>query len=221
MCGRYVQMKRRRDYERYLQARARGLEDDRPTWNLPPSASSLVARQDGDGVVLARLNWGFESAGAGGPRLVSNARIETVSQKAMFRDSWKIGRCIIPSEGWYEWRRQDGPKQPFFFRLPDDEPVLLAGLWRNGRFVILTAETYGALRQVHHRRPVALDLATAQGWLKDTAGALPPEALIAAQIAEDVFEAVPVSQQVNSTRNDGPKLIEPANPVEVQPRLFG
>jgi len=196
-------------------------DEDRPSWNIPPSASSLVARADQEGVYLDRLTWGFPSPVPGGPPLVSNARVESAATKTLFRESWQSRRSITPVEGWYEWKRQDGAaKQPFFFHLQGGGPMYLAGLWQGDRFVVLTSETSGRLREVHHRRPVALDLAAARRWLSPddspaTAGDLERE-----QIPESVLVATPVSAKVNSTRHDGPDLIEPCAPAAVQGTLL-
>ena len=206
MCGRYAQSKSWRAYQRYLRAvRAVGPIEDRPSWNVAPSTTSLVVRTVRDDLIFDRLRWGI--AGLSG--LITNARIETCAEKPAFRDLWRTARAIVPIEGWYEWRTQGAIKQPFYFVPRTDGPVLLVALQRDDCFTLVTSETNGPLREVHTRRPVAISAERAEDWC-DQSRAWSTEELTEALIPEESFQRIPVGPAVNSSRNDGPQLIEPA-----------
>ena len=216
MCGRFVQIKRRRDYEAYLKARAARdtkPEEERSSWNVPPSTPSWVVRQIGGALRVDRLIWGLPATGGTGTRLVSNARVESASEKPLFRDAWQACRCLVPVEGWYEWQSIDGArKQPYFFHARSDNPILLAALWTGNNFVLLTAATHGALATVHTRRPVVIPPGEAQRWC-DPLATWTPGDVEQIMTPEDAFEIVPVSDAVNSTRQDGPALIRAIDPA--------
>lgn len=219
MCGRFVQMKRLREYERFVEAlasRDAGPDDERSSWNIPPSSPSWAVRLI-DGVLrVDRLMWGWTSPGEPGSRLVSNARIESAAEKNLFRDAWRSRRCLVPVEGWYEWQALGGGrKQPYFFSLHSGEPVLLAGLWTGSAFVLLTAATHGALAAVHSRRPVALSREEARRWC-DPAQEWTRDEAEGVMLPEDAFAVVPVGDAVNSTRQDGPALIKAIDPASVR-----
>lgn len=209
MCGRYVQSKAYRDYQRCVRAVARGGEtSERRSWNVAPSTTSLVAMKEGTDLVLQRLTWGL--LGANG--LISNARVETASEKPTFRSAWRESRGIVPVDGWYEWQTDlNGRKQPYFFTPPGGEPVLLSALIQGDRFTLITTETHSALRAVHTRRPAAIPLDRVEQWC-DPGAAWTPEELQAALVPEDAYQQVAVGTGVNSTRHDGPELISPRKP---------
>lgn len=216
MCGRYVQIRARKEYERYVRTLrpARKTAEERPRWNIAPSTTSWVISAEADGFAVDRLTWGIE----GTHGLLSNARLETAADKPAFRDAWAASRVLVPVEGWYEWQSGLDQKQPFYFTPPEGEPVLLAALRKGDRFTLLTGGTRGALRTVHTRRPAALPLSRAEEWC-DFKSVWTPEKLEAALVAEGVYLQIPVGSEVNSTRNDGPQLIEHRKPQLKQAAL--
>jgi putative SOS response-associated peptidase YedK len=220
MCGRFVQIKQRRDYERYMKAlaaRDTKLVDERSSWNIPPSSPSWVIREIEGALRVDRLMWGLAApSGASDRSLVSNARLESAAERNLFREAWQSRRCLVPVEGWYEWQALgEGRKQPYFFFPRSGEPVLLAGLWTGHTFVLLTAATHGGLAAVHTRRPVALSRDEARRWC-DPLAAWTTGEVESVMVAEDAFEVVPVSDAVNSTRQDGPALIKALDPASVR-----
>lgn len=217
MCGRFVQLKRRRDYELYLQMLARRegkLEiEEKPSWNIPPSSLVWAVRHRDGELQVDRLTWGWPATAEN--RLVSNARMEGAAEKRLFREAWQARRCLVPVEGWYEWHALGGGrKQPYFFSLRSLEPALLAGLWMGEAFVLLTGETHGPLAAVHHRRPVAIPRAEARRWCEPRE-AWTQEELAHVTVPEDAFEITPVGSAVNSTRQDGPELVQPIDAAQV------
>ena len=145
-----------------------------------------------------------------------NARAETVSDKPMFRDSFKRKRCLIPASGYYEWLSTPTGKQPYYYSTLDGEPLTIAGLWDEWKdpqtqrplqscaMIITSANAVAS--KVHPRMPVLLRSADFDRWLNGTARI---EMLKPAP--DDYLQSYPVARQVNSSRapSDDPNLIEP------------
>jgi putative SOS response-associated peptidase YedK len=178
------------------------------------------------------MRWGLVPHWAKDPAVGSrliNARAETAADKPAFRDSVARRRCLLPADGWYEWQRGGGHKQPFFITRADGAGLALAGLWSTWRrpddpapplvtCAVLTTEAVGPLAEIHDRMPLILLAEAWQAWLdpdSDDPGHLlapPPEDLIRC------LELRPVSRAVNHVRQDGPELVEPVAPE--QPALL-
>ncbi|MEU5852653.1 SOS response-associated peptidase [Saccharopolyspora shandongensis] len=166
-----------------------------------------------------------------GSRMI-NAKSETVTSKPAFRTSIKRYRCLLPADGWYEWKREGGRKQPFFMTSPDGSSLAMAGIyatWRDPQAEdapplvtcsVLTTSALGQLAEVHDRMPLLLP-ATAWGeWLDpdqpdvaDLLGA-PSRELV------DGLEIRPVSTAVNNVRNNGAELLERVS-LDAQPQAVG
>lgn len=116
------------------------------------------------------LGWGFP--GFKGSRSIINARAETASERPMFRKSLNERRCVIPSNGFYEW---DKSKQKYLFRLPGEDVLYMAGLWNEfageRRFCIVTTEANESIHDVHTRMPVVLPRARIHDWMRDRSAA--------------------------------------------------
>ncbi|HXT43493.1 MAG TPA: SOS response-associated peptidase [Pseudonocardiaceae bacterium] len=178
------------------------------------------------------MRWGLVPHWAKDPAIGSrliNARAESAAGKPAFRDAVARRRCLLPADGWYEWQRLGGYKQPFFITPADGSPLALAGLWStwHGRdadapplvtCAVLTTDAVGPLREIHDRMPLILPARAWQAWLdpdSDDAAALlvpPSEQLVQA------LELRPVSTAVNDVRRGGPELVERLEPE--QPALL-
>lgn len=141
-----------------------------------------------------------------------NARLESVSDKPAFRNAWRHSQtCLIPARGYYEWRTEQGAKQPYFIHAPEDPGLLVfAGLWelREGQYscTILTRESAGVLSQLHSRMPVMLSPGDALSWLTEGTGAT--ERLGESRVHLNVqFHAV--DRAVGNPRSQGEALIRP------------
>jgi putative SOS response-associated peptidase YedK len=109
-----------------------------PRFNIAPGQSVAVVRQEpaADGRELAYLRWGLIPAWADDPSIgdrLANARSETAATKPSFRRAFRSRRCLVVTDGFYEWQRSNGRKQPYFIGLKNDHPFGLAGLWDGGR----------------------------------------------------------------------------------------
>lgn len=227
MCGRYSLTV---DQE----ALAVSLELDRifchhhPRWNVAPTQSVPVVRMDGEGPRLDDLRWGLIPWWAGDPSMgnrLINARSETVAERRAFRDAWREGRrCLVPADGFYEWRKDPGGRSPFWIARPDRGVLTLAGLWERWRdpaggqlrsFAILTRPAAGGVEAIHDRMPVVVGREDRSRWLDPEAspGILGP-ILARAPEALDVW---PVSRRVNRPANDGPELLAEVPPLGAAP----
>ena len=218
MCGRFAQ---RTDAKRLAKEfKVTEVPEIEPRYNIAPTQNILGIRQAKDEREAVFLKWGLIPSWAKdasiGAKLI-NARSETVTEKPSFRDAFKKRRCIIPADGFYEWQRTGGRKQPFFFHICDDRPFGFAGLWdrwksEDGEILetctILTTEANEVLRPVHDRMPVILHTEDYELWLDEDLrkGSLREELL--RPFPASKMEGYPVSASINSPRNQGVELIE-------------
>lgn len=220
MCGRFA----RKSDPRKLAKDFRVAEapEAEPSYNIAPTHNILAVREGGEGREMTFLKWGLVPSWAKdasiGARLI-NARSETVEQKPSFRDAFKRRRCVIPADGFYEWKREGDRKQPFFFRLRDDRPFGFAGLWdrwegEGGQVInsctILTTEANGVLRPVHDRMPVILHPDDYELWLGAEARELGLVKEMLRPYPAEEMVGYPVGTGVNSPSNQGAGLLERA-----------
>jgi putative SOS response-associated peptidase YedK len=168
------------------------------------------------------MRWGLVPSWAEDPSIgnrMINARSETAAGKPSFRAAMKSRRCLVPADGFYEWKVVDGGKQPMHVRRRDRAVFAFAGLWEvwtKGAepletFTILTTGPNDVLRPIHDRMPVILAKDDWPLWLdpdgKDAAAVAP----LLRPCPGDGWEAVPVSRFVNNPRNEGPGCLEPGS----------
>jgi putative SOS response-associated peptidase YedK len=170
------------------------------------------------------MRWGLVPFWAKDPAVGSkmiNTRAETALEKPAFRKALARRRCLVPTDGWYEWRRSGKEKDAFYMTGRDSASLVLAGIWESWRnpraapgesplitFSVLTTDSVGGLADIHSRMPLLLPERHWARWLDpDTADvssllAPPPLEIV------DTLELRPVSDKVNNVRNNGPELIE-------------
>jgi len=219
MCGRFTQHSGAKRYAKLF-----GIEEPKgqlkSRFNIAPTQTAwacAISRRDGQRH-LEILRFGLVPHWSQGPDPrypMINARAETVATKPAYRDSFRHRRCLIPADGFYEWRRQDG-RQPFYIHRADEEPLVFAGLWDYWRgpsgegipsCTIVTTDANAVVSPIHDRMPVILDPADFQRWL-DPAYPNPLELqLLLKPCPSDGLEAYPVSRLVNDPRNEGEDLI--------------
>lgn len=191
---------------------AEGIEELEPQWNVAPTHEVVVVRQGARHRVAERVKWGVEG-GLGKGRPLLNARSETATTKPTYARSMRTGRCLVPADGFYEWRGEGNTRQPYFITPADRSIFALGGLvidTSNGpRCVLLTTEANDAMREVHNRMPLVVPVSERGLWLDDS---VDPE-----QVLEKIPRPFPsnetrlkrVSLLVNSVKNEGPQLLEP------------
>lgn len=236
MCGRYTAKKDPVDIAQEYDADNRiAAEEFEPDYNVAPTKTSPIVRAQRRpaerlesapvGRELVMMRWGLIPPWAKdakvGARMI-NARIESVSTASAFRTAYRRRRCIVPVDGWYEWRLDpDGKgKQPFYMTAPDERSLSLAGLWeiwhdgdqRLTTFTILTMPARGQLTQIHDRMPFILGRDEISSWL-DIAGGDPDAVLSCPDGAlADRLELRPVGRDVGNVAHNGAGLIEREEP---------
>lgn len=191
-----------------------------PRYNIAPTQQVLTLRLSPEDMQLelVRLKWGLVPFWSEDPAIGSrmiNARAETVAEKPSFRNAFKKRRLLIPASGFYEWKKEDGKKQPYYIYRRDEKPFSFAGLWEKWdkgpnpieSFTILTTEPNSLLSDLHNRMPVIVHPGDYKAWLdpKTEPGSL--QKILAPYPAEELAYH-PVSQMVNKPANDHPQLID-------------
>ncbi len=199
MCGRFTQTKSR---EEVLQELG---EIELPPlfhrrYNIAPTQKVAIIRQDRPDCAGESI-WGFSHPHAHAP--VINARSETLTERPMFNRLLSNNRCLIPANGFYEWKG----KQPYCFETAEKRIFAFAGLWLNDRCVIITRSADANIRGIHDRMPLIFTQADWHHWLERFH--IPKKTV--------ALEAHPVSRRVNSVTHDDPACLAPA---DVQTDLF-
>lgn len=219
MCGRFVQYSAPEVYASQFDLDS--ICEAAPRYNVAPTQPVLAIRLGGKGKrELIPLRWGlvpFWSKGPDSRYSMINARAETVNSKPAYRNAFKCRRCLIPAEGFYEWKTGTRGKTPFLIRRQDKEPFAMAGLWERWKggkgeelesCTIIVTDANELLRDIHDRMPVILGREGYAGWLdpdnKNADGLM--RMLKPADPARWTMH--PVSRRVSSPRNDGPELLE-------------
>ncbi len=227
MCGRVTQTPKLETLAAKYGAREHPELDLTPRFNGCPGQGFVVVRTEGSERRLAKLRWGRIpewAANQPGARRLINARCETVHEKPSFRAAFRERRCVIPVNGWFEWRPENGGQQPYWLRPEGTDMFSLAGIWEPGSgtkgsmgtFVILTTAAAPAIVDIHHRQPLILDDDAAEEWLRP--GPAPVDAITRAKKeCGSRYDRWPVSALVNSPRNDSPEVLVPA----IKMRLAG
>jgi putative SOS response-associated peptidase YedK len=162
--------------------------DISPRFNIAPTQPVGLVRAQGGGPAREWSNarWGlvphWSKDPHDGPPLF-NARAETLAQKPSFRDAFRTRRCLIPANGFYEWKAEGKKKRPYLIRMSDERPFAFAGLWERWEraeppiesCTIITTEPNDLVRDIHNRMPVILEPADYARWLDP---ALSPDALL-------------------------------------------
>lgn len=219
MCGRFTL---RTPAERV--AEEFQLEETLPLearYNIAPAQEVLAVRSFEEEREAVTLRWGlipFWSKDATNASRLINARSETAAEKPSFRESFKRRRCIIPADGFYEWKKEGAAKRPFYFRMKDERLFGFAGLWDEWRdpqgervetCAILTTGANELLRPVHERMPVILRPETYDLWLEDDSRRRELRKELLVPYPAEEMDCYAVSRAVNSPKNQGEELLLP------------
>jgi len=180
-----------------------------PRFNVSPGQDVPVVAADRRGRRMGPLTWGLRPAWADASgKAFINARSESVGQTRSFRGAFAHRRCIVPADGFYEWRKQGPAKGPFYFRPTVGGVLALAGIWERHGFAILTVAANPDVSGVHHRMPVLLEPSAWALWLDAEAS---PDRLFALLKAAPggTLACHPVSVRVNTPTEDDPGLVDP------------
>lgn len=202
-----------------------------PRYNIAPTQSIACIRQVDGFRSLTPMQWGLIPSlakhKAEGAKMI-NARSETVAVKPAFRESFEARRCLIPANGFFEWKRSGSEKQPYLIRLRSQDPMAFAGLWTAWRdsesdqkvesVTVLTTNPNQLVRDIHDRMPVILSEESQAQWLASKASIATLQSMLV-PLSADEMEAFPVSRCVGNVRNDSPKCTTPIE-TRTQRNLF-
>jgi len=195
-----------------------------PRFNIAPSQAVAIVRVRPENGLrsLEIVQWGLIPSWAEDPTIgarLINARAENLEEKPSFRASYKYRRCLVASDGFYEWKGKGRDKQPYYIRMMNGEPFGFAGIWDHwedpdGSYVescaIITTEANERIRPIHERMPVIIAPADYDLWLDLKLPATARLKPLLRPYPAEAMLAYPVSPIVNSAVNEDPQCIEPA-----------
>ena len=223
MCGRFSITGDLDFYAEYFGVDEIRTEPLPPSWNVAPTDDVYVIAEHDNTRHIGLMKWGLVPHWAKDKKSIQiNARTETVATTSMFRDSFSRKRCLIPSDGFYEWEPAEEGRTPHWVYRADGHPMVFGGIWASRldeetqqwerTCSILTTGAKGVVSSIHHRMPVALDPEVWDSWLDreitDTETAL---GLIRTIDPDEIMEHA-VSKRVNTVKNNDPDLRAPAAP---------
>jgi putative SOS response-associated peptidase YedK len=231
MCGRYRLSRRKQVVEEYFESSS-DEEAWTPRYNIAPTQPVAAIREAGQNRILSLMRWGLVPSWASdisiGARLI-NGRSETILEKPAFRDSFRMRRCLVPADGFYEWKKAGRERYPFHFVMKDSSLFAFAGVWDRwrspaGQVVescsILTTAPNELLDGVHDRMPVILPQRHYQTWLTAPATEAQRLAELLVPFDASVMQRYPVSSLVNKPENDVPECALEAPNAETQGQLW-
>jgi putative SOS response-associated peptidase YedK len=202
-----------------------------PRYHVTLTDTMPVVARAGGSPVLRPMRWGIVPQGDRGsprPRLLANARSETAQSMPAFRKAIALRRCLVPANGFYEWKESGGIKWPHLFTLAGEEPFAFAGIWDPAdgslpeTYCILTTRPNELVARVHDRMPVILTSATMPLWLGDAPLGAGSYGELVGPLDAGRMACRPVSRFVSSNRNQGPRCLEPPGETPGEPEFdFG
>jgi putative SOS response-associated peptidase YedK len=222
MCGRYRRTTREEELARRWSIPIPEQPDLPISWNVAPTAEVLAIRlkRDTKAQSFDWLRWGLIPYWSKDKRVAYstiNARAETIDKTPAFRQAFQKRRCLIPADGFYEWRKTRPPKVPFHIALKDESPFCFAGVWEawkdpsTGEWLrscsIITTEANELVAQIHDRMPVILREKYFATWLGDTSET--ELKLLLRPFPPEEMQMWEISLRVNSAANNDPAIIDP------------
>lgn len=204
-----------------------------PQYNIAPTqmVTTVLIDPQSNQRQVQQLRWGLIPSWAKDPAIgakLINARSETVTEKPSFRSAFKRRRCLVVADGFYEWQRQQGKKQPFYFHLQDGKPFGFAGLWEKWRYLrqpeagtpseeeitsctILTTTANELLQPIHDRMPVIVAPDDYNLWLDPQLQTPQPLQHILLPYPAQAMTAYPVSTLVNNSQHNTRECVIPVS----------
>jgi putative SOS response-associated peptidase YedK len=238
MCGRYTAVKSFELMVKRAGAFLRGVPYV-PRYNIAPTQlAPVIVLEEGQPTVKL-MRWGLIPSWAkedstGGALI--NARVESLATRATFREAFKRRRCLVPADGFYEWKEREGKRQPFRVVFRSGEPFCFAGLWERwvrpvaaenaltdlqgdviDSFTIITRAANATLAPLHDRMPVILHPEHFGDWLADGDPPGDRQNLALEHPLQEPIKIYPVSNLVNSVKTNDPRCIEP---VRIERDMF-
>lgn len=215
MCGRFAFFSDNKTLEKRFHAKIKKLlprhYNAAPTQQLP-----LITNTEPR--IIQPGRWGFKPSWLKQkPTGLINARKETLVEKPAFLQAFQKRRCLVLSDGFYEWQRQGSSKQPYYIHLKNNQPFAFAGIWELFKnkegllipsFAIITAPSNDIITPLHDRMPIILEQKNEKLWLSQESDLARLTSLLN-PVSADQLEVYPVSSAVNTIEIENPDLIKP------------
>jgi len=224
MCSRYSLTRRPQWSEPDVEiSESAEMESFAPHYNIAPSQRILTLRQRASTGKreAGRMRWGLIPYWAKDPGMAQhliNARSESVLEKPAFREAFAKRRCLIPADGFFEWKKEGKLRRPFRYTMKDDSIFYFGGVWERWRAPdgtpvfscsILTTEPNELVRPIHNRMPVIVPQKDQPVWLDATLVKPSEVQEVCAPLPAEEMKCYEVSRVVNNPNNDGPECIAP------------
>jgi putative SOS response-associated peptidase YedK len=213
MCGRFTLQSANKIRLRKFRPPELSFE---PRYNIAPSQDVLVIADFGNGPEARMLSWGLIPSWSSDGRGFINARSETLEEKRSFSESFRFRRCLIPADGFFEWKRRGKERRPYYIQSVHEGPMMFAGVWdtwrgRGGAITscaIITTPANDLIGELHDRMPAILVPEFQDAWL-DPRTSRTELLQMLTPFSSAEMKMHPVSNRVNSVNNDSPELVDP------------
>ena len=180
--------------------------EDTDNYNAHPTQKLPIIKSYSNGRALENYDWGLVPSWAKGKkdfRPLINARLETLMEKVSFKKLIQTSRCLVIADGYYEWKRENKEKTPYYFTKTDSDLLFFAGIHQNNQFCIITREASDTVNEVHHREPLIINNEQISNYLN-----IKKEGMdILQNIKPPKLKFHEVSKDVNKPINNHPSLI--------------
>ena len=211
MCGRYTLHTRDRIELKELRSASLPFI---PRYNIAPTQDVVAIADFGSGLEARLITWGLVPSWSTDGKGFINARAETLEERPSFNESFRLRRCLIPANGFFEWKRSGREKRPFYFQSHDESAFAFAGVWDTWKVqnrlittcAIITTPANDLVGELHDRMPAILPAEFYDAWLNPRTTRV--ELLRMLQpFPASLMKTHPVSSRVNSTENDSADLL--------------
>ena len=217
MCGRFVNIEKKEEIIKLFPS-SKVLNYSNISYNISPSNLINVIYKNNNNIYIDNLFWSFSYFNKLNniTQFVINARIETIVSKYLFKESFIKRKCLIISNGYYEWKKIDNTKQPYFISIPKNELMFFGGIWRQeiknnvktNVVCIITKDANNNLSKIHSRMPLIMSMNEGLEFLNDNDNKFLENNK---SIIEDDIDYFPVSKNVNNPKNNDENCIKEIN----------
>ena len=215
MCGRFINLTGINSIKKIFNIDS-SLNINFLSFNISPSQNCHIIFKKNDlKIDVAKWGYSFNDSKTNQEKSAINSRLETLTNKILFKEFYYERKCIIPLNGYYEWSIKDNKKIPFFIHLPPAEPMYLAGIWKYNNykinnhkvFTVITKNANKHIEEIHHRMPIVLSRYEAEEFLYDDKSSLLSKSFTSS--IESELDFFPVSKFVNNPLNNSKECIKP------------
>ncbi len=205
MCGRYVVTNPVTKTNKIVKSAIQ--VEDNENYNAYPYQKLPVIKKYVNGNTLENLNWGLVPKWAKDKnfKALINARLETIDEKISFKKLIKNNRCVAVADGFYEWKRKEKEKTPYYFTRADNKTIFFAAIFNGDQFCLITEESKDKIKEIHHRQPVILSQNEVNSYLNIE---LQGSAFLNNRKVPDLI-FYEVSKDVNKPTSNSAYLIQP------------